>query len=285
MSEEALLKHPFSSILIVFLLGSCALFFTSCVGSDIRSSKAPESVLNPEPTAAPETNEVVPAASAAPPADKATEKPSIASHSAGWTAVQALPVVLAASVAAPPAISQPLPPVAAHFPQSFMGGTYGWPWLLLWLLLLLLLAQMVRARYQRDKTTLANSAKLAREEAAAKAAGSNEEENSAQWALLTDEVILGNDAKWTEEATAKTVRLADQERLAKEAQLAAEAAKAQAALLAQEEILVEGAGLAGMVKVAIKPGATFQEIIVSVAQIGNFPATEAHLFWKTKIFP
>ncbi len=48
--------------------------------------------------------------------------------------------------------------------------------------------------------------------------------------------------------------------------------------MGHDEILVQGAGLNEVVKVSIKRGATFQEIIVSVARIGNFPAAKAHLF-------
>jgi hypothetical protein len=55
--------------------------------------------------------------------------------------------------------------------------------------------------------------------------------------------------------------------------------------LTGDEIWVQGAGLAEMVKVTIKRGATFEEIIVSVARIGNFPAKEAHLFLEDEQVP
>ncbi len=48
--------------------------------------------------------------------------------------------------------------------------------------------------------------------------------------------------------------------------------------LAAEEILVEGPGLAEVIKVSVIRAAKFEEIIVSVAQIGNFPAKKAYIF-------
>jgi hypothetical protein len=72
---------------------------------------------------------------------------------------------------------------------------------------------------------------------------------------------------------------------AKEAPLTRIVAAGKAVEPVHEEILVEGAGLNGMVKVAVRRGATFQEIIVSVAKIGNFPAKEAHLFLEDEDVP
>jgi hypothetical protein len=57
------------------------------------------------------------------------------------------------------------------------------------------------------------------------------------------------------------------------------------AVMGHDEILVQGAGLNEVVKVSIKRGATFQEIIVSVARMGNFPAAKAHLFLEDEEVP
>jgi len=48
--------------------------------------------------------------------------------------------------------------------------------------------------------------------------------------------------------------------------------------LAPEEILVEGPGLTEVIKVSVIRAAKFEEIIVSVAQMGNFPAKKAYIF-------
>src|SRR5665213_3609252 len=55
--------------------------------------------------------------------------------------------------------------------------------------------------------------------------------------------------------------------------------------MGHDEILVQGAGLNEVVKVSIRRGATFKEIIVSVARMGNFPAANAHLFLEDEETP
>jgi hypothetical protein len=52
-----------------------------------------------------------------------------------------------------------------------------------------------------------------------------------------------------------------------------------------EVILVEGAGLKEVVEVSVKSGAQLQEIIVAVAQIGNFAPEKAHLFLEDEAIP
>lgn len=55
--------------------------------------------------------------------------------------------------------------------------------------------------------------------------------------------------------------------------------------LAEEEILVEGPGLAEVIKVSITRAARFEEIIVSVARMGNFPAKKAYIFLENEAVP
>jgi hypothetical protein len=55
--------------------------------------------------------------------------------------------------------------------------------------------------------------------------------------------------------------------------------------LSGDEILVQGPGMTEMVTVTIKRGATYEEIIVSVAKMGNFPAKKAHLFLEDGLVP
>jgi hypothetical protein len=55
--------------------------------------------------------------------------------------------------------------------------------------------------------------------------------------------------------------------------------------LAKDEILVEGAGMTQVVPVAVKPNAPLQEVISSVARIGNFPPQDAFIFLENESKP
>jgi hypothetical protein len=83
----------------------------------------------------------------------------------------------------------------------------------------------------------------------------------------------------------EAVGLAAKGILAKDSPSAREGPLVGSAGLAGDEILVQGAGLTEVVKVSIKLGATFEEIIVSVARMGNFPAKKAYLFLEDSQVP
>ena len=55
--------------------------------------------------------------------------------------------------------------------------------------------------------------------------------------------------------------------------------------LAEDEILVEGAGMTQAVRVAVKPNAPLQEVISTVARIGNFPPKDASIFLENESNP
>jgi hypothetical protein len=60
---------------------------------------------------------------------------------------------------------------------------------------------------------------------------------------------------------------------------------AKTPLLAKDEIWVEGAGMTQIVPVAVKPNAPLQEVISSVARIGNFPPQDAFIFLENESNP
>jgi len=60
---------------------------------------------------------------------------------------------------------------------------------------------------------------------------------------------------------------------------------AKKAALPNDEILVQGPGMAELVKVPVKRGSPFHEIIASVASLGHFPAKKSFIFLEDEAVP
>ena len=151
-----------------------------------------------------------------------------------------------------------------------------------------LLAKAAASRHQRllAKRALAHQAVLAEHDEATHELNLSKEEEGAAPAAST--VPVPSTASTMPVASAvpeKHAELLSPRISAKASALGNKTILPTDAGMGHDEILVQGAGLNEVVKVSIRRGATFQEIIVSVARMGNFPAANAHLFLEDEQTP